>query len=416
MYKYVFRQYIRGRKALIKNYYAVGTAVLSVLAFFVYTIITGIQNSDITPEDNIIAICFTACAVQLLCIVFQKTPVFMFHPAIMIHTFNTERFRSMKAFLFLKKIVTKLLISAALCLFVYSFKLSAMFFMSTAVFCSYFLSCSLLRWAKCNGKMAVSLCFYAACSLAFVLSFSFTLFFAIALFALLGAIVIFVSRVDIDWGGYYEDILYRARINHASNHNNIAEMQQITTEHVANQKHMLKLYHLPIKKSNAILCKAIIETFRMSKQVIIVFVMVLAFAIILNVTNFFWSIPVIGDPASAKIIGAFCISIFTINLKEIYSKQIRSLWDKHRNGLFIPYKSRAVVFSYAFICCVIVTIVNVACCFILGSMIYRAIIAVVASNLLIVGSIFLSKQNTLTNKIPLLATNALFFATSWLLF
>jgi hypothetical protein len=223
------------------------------------------------------------------------------------------------------------------------------------------------------------------------------------------------NRVKLDWGKYYDDCIYVNKIEHASRHRNMAEMQQLTVEHMARKRHSIRIYDLPLKRKNALVCKAVIESFRMNKQLMLILSFLLIFAALLHRTSIFNSIPLIGEPNIARIIGMLSMGTFWANMRELYSKQILSICDKHNKGFFIPFKITNIVFSYAVVCCAVTIPITVILCLIFDPGLVRSLFLIALINFIMAISFYLQSRKRITRLVTII-TNLILFAGSGLLY
>lgn len=415
MYKYIFIEYIREQKARLKNNLIASIGLLASICVFLYIGIGAIYNTSFSLSDNMPIVCISLTFICFLSLVFQRNSVFFIHPALFLFTYNTTCFKKVLFLLYIKKTISKIILSTGINLIVFRFNLSMEFFLSTAVILSYLLSCSLIRWMKNNQRLCLALLLFMINSALLVLTYTVSSYIGVLLAVLVLPIFLLSKRTTVDWGKFCDEMVYRAKMNYASNHKNIAELQQIAIDNISNRQHKLKIYHLHLNRQNAILCKAIIESARMSKQVLVVFLILLVLSTLFNVTSMLKNVPLIGDPANRKALGVFCFCLFLVNLKEIYCKQIHSLWDKHINGFFIPCTIRTVIFSYSIICCIIASVVSLALAFVMKTSVINSIIGISSIDAVLVGALWLSKNKKTYDKTVLLV-NLLFFAAAWMLY
>jgi len=416
MYKYLIRQSLRELKVQFQNYFFLGLGLIIGAALFLYSFIMAIHTSSFPFADSLV---FSGgiCVAQLFSILFQKSLVFAMHPAAMHFFFNSEKLENIKTILFCKKIISKLVLSLLICLAILNFKLSINLWIKTFVLCTYFIICAFIRWFKYNRyRFDIIVVFYLFSSVLFLLAFSGTIIEAtIPLFIFLIFTVYYNGKIKVDWGRYYEDALYQHRISSASRHKNLAEMHQIVAEHLARKKHRIRIYHLPLKKNNALLCKALIESLRMSKRGLALLGFLLVFAVLLNKTTIFAGIPIIGEPLLAPFLGMFAIGTFFANVKQIYSKQIASLYQKHKLGFFIPHTFMKIVSSYATVCCGFTTLIITVLCIIFRPGMIKSMIMLVIFNLIMVLSFLLLSKKRVSGLIDIVA-NLVFLFSSGLLF
>jgi hypothetical protein len=201
-------------------------------------------------------------------------------------------------------------------------------------------------------------------------------------------------------------------MNSASRHKDMAVMQQITADHIANKKRTFKLNNLPIKKSNVLFYKALIETLRMSKQVIVVLLLFLVFAIVINRTPVLATISIFGDPNISKLIGMLSLACFVTNLREVYYKQALSILSKKQEGLFLPYTNTMVILNYLLICNVAI----VLSIMIVGLILRTNILSIVISELIFLFGVSIAFWNTRKKQWLMIASNVIIFAATYCIF
>ena len=404
MYKYLFRQSFRASIIQIRNYFVVILGLIIISVIFLESVIRAIYSSSFSLSDNLLMVSVIMSVAQLFILLFRKLLVFFLPPAAIHFFFNSNKINCFKTALFVKKIITNVIISFLLCLIIFNFKLSVNLCAATFILWAYFMMGSFIRWFKyARHKFAIITTFYLCSSILFVLSFASIITIAgVPLFILLAFIVYYNGKVKIDWGKYYDDSVYANKIDTSARHRNMAEMQQINTEHIAKKKHSIRIYHLPLNKNNALLGKALIETFRMSKQVMVVLGILLVFTVLLNKTSIFSGIPLIGDPNISYVFCMFSIGTFLVNLREIYSKQILSICDKHEKGFFIPYTFKKIVSSYAIVCCFVTTLILVILCFIFLPGLIKSIIVLITLNLAMILSFLMQSKKRVTKLVNII--------------
>jgi hypothetical protein len=419
MYRYLFRQSFRAFKAQAKNYFAVIIGLAVFLAFFLGSAISAIYASGFSLSDNLLAAGAAICAVQLFALAFRKTLVFSMHPAAIHFFYNSKKLNSAKAMLVAKKMATTAFFSFMACLVVYNFRLlSRELYFAALILWIYALACSFARWLIYAGRSAAIVAsLYALASALFILAFSgaAAMAGALLLFLLAAAVCRDAScKAGLDWGKYYDDCAYANKIESAIRNRNMAEMQQLAAERAARKKHSIKIYDLPLSRGNALICKAAIETLRTSWQMMAVLGAALIFAALLIKTPIFRAIPMIGEPNISRVVGMLLMGTFWTNLREIYSKQIASVCDKHARGFFIPFTFRRIVFSYAIVCCSATTLAMAALCLVFAPGLAKSLIAIVGFNLLMALA-FLFQSQKRAGKLITVAINLLLVAGSGLL-
>jgi hypothetical protein len=414
MVRFLFKQTYRASITQMKNYFGVIVALFIAVAIGGYSAITQIRNSSFSLQTWNFELAIVCSMVCIAIIVFGKRPPFLIHPAT-IHFFaHASVFRRQKTVVLIKKIIGQF---AAICLVglvIYNFSLSVHFACFVFSFSSYFLTVSLIKWFKYNGeKIIFWFTRFFACTALFLLFTYYSNFYLLGMQLIMaGIFIIHYFRTHIDMSRYYDDSLYIERMNSASRHKDMAVMQQITADHIANKKRTFKLNNLPIKKSNVLFYKALIETLRMSKQVIVVLLLFLVFAIVINRTPVLATISIFGDPNISKLIGMLSLACFVTNLREVYYKQALSILSKKQEGLFLPYTNTMVILNYLLICNVAI----VLSIMIVGLILRTNILSIVISELIFLFGVSIAFWNTRKKQWLMIASNVIIFAATYCIF
>lgn len=414
MFKFLFKQTYRASITQLKNYFGVIVALVIVVAIGGFSAITQIQNSPFSLQAWVFELAILCSAFCFTLIVFGKRPPFLIHPAT-IHFFShASVFKWQKAFVLAKKLIGLFVTTCLASLVIYNFSLSthSVCFLSSFIF--YFLSVLLIKWFKYNGEKTILwLARFLACTVLFLLFTYYENFYLLGTQLIMMVIfVIFYFQIKIDMSRYYDDSLYIERMNSASRHKDMAVMQQITADHIANREHTFKLNNLPIKKSNVLFYKALIETLRMSKQVVVVLSLFIVFAIVINRTPVFAAMPILGDPNISKLIGMLSLACFVTNLKEIYRKQALSILSKKQEGLFLPYNDTTVILNYLLICDVAIALSIM----IVGLILQTNPLRVVLSELIFLLGVSIAFWSTRRKQWLMIASNVIIFAATYYIF
>jgi len=160
--------------------------------------------------------------------------------------------------------------------------------------------------------------------------------------AIIGSLV-FILHFKMDWNKYQQDLIYINTINTAGARKDMVQMLQITEEHQAKRKKTVYIYHFPLNHRNALSIKMFIETIRTSPRIWVILTCFIAFGFLLVKTPVFAGIPLLGQPEIAGVIAVFSIATFYINTGRIFEKQLLTLLDKSRKGLFIPFGKLVII-------------------------------------------------------------------------
>ena len=416
--KYSFIEALREFKILLKNHF---WALLGILVFSIYilrNIYIGLIAHGVSLLPYRVPIGILFLLVAFLLFLFRKKSVFFIIPAAIIWFSNTRGIKSVLATAVFMKSASTVFFVAILSLFIHNFELTRTFWLDFLSISFYFMSINFLLWFKYNRKKIISLLILLSINSAlFLLSFAFGYYLSI-----IGSLFVFVFLIyysfwglKIDWMRLYDDVFYSYRVDNAARRQNLAEMQQIIAEQSSRQKHVLRLFQFPLDHNNALFFKALIETTRIDKQLILIFMGFMMFSVIINRTSILSSVPFLGEPVIAKIIGVFSTSTYLTILKELYSKQILSILEKHKSGLFIPYSFPAIVFNYGSIG----IIVSMICVAVLGLLLNTSIVPIIYAQLLLVISnlaYFYSLSKGKVNFFFNLLTNAMIFIVASFIF
>ena len=416
--KYSFIEALREFKILVKNHF---WALLGMLVFSIYILrnmYIGLiaRGVSLLPYRVPIGILFLLVAIFL--ILFRKKSIFFIVPASIIWFSNTRGIKSVLATAVFMKSASTFFLVAILSLFIHNFELTGTFWLDFLSMSFFFMSINLLFWFKYNRYKKISLLIPLSINSAlFLLSFAFGYYLSI-----IGSLFVFVFLIyysfwglKIDWMRLYDDVFYSYRVDNAARRQNLAEMQQIIAEQSSRQKHVLRLSQFPLDHNNALFFKALIETTRIDKQLILIFMGFMMFSVVINRTSILSSVPFLGEPVIAKVIGVFSTSTFLAILKQLYSKQILSILDKHKSGLFIPYSFPTIVFNYGSIG----IIVSMICVAILGLLLNTSIVPIIYALLLLMISnlaYFYSLSKGKVNFFFTLITNTMIFIVAAFIF
>lgn len=388
MNKYLLVNKLRSLKVQLRTLMVPFIVIMFLVAYAFYAIVINMSSISMYMHSIYIVIIF----LEFCSIFFLKTPlVFEIHPAQFHFTYGTVYFKREIKLIVIKRCISKLLQAFALIFILNSGFVSIIYCINSLEMAVFFILCSMLRWLKYKNYGILKilfLYFLISSNLLLVCSYDISLLSIVLL--VLGYVIYRQDKnCELDYGQYLKDIIYRNRVKNASIHNNLAEMQQISLENISTNANKFKIYYLPLKRTNAIFCKAIIETFRMSK------ILILFFCIILFISIFVTFHPIIvanfvEDLWILTTINIAFTCFLCINIKEMYKNQVSSLYSKSKRGFFIPYSRISIVLSYSSLCCLMTSIVLITVCIIFKVCILYSFLAILICNLLIVLSIFFS--------------------------
>ena len=241
MFKYLILETLRGWKALLKNYAMVVAGMI--FAIFISLSVLGdafkLLSSFLTSN-----MLYTACLmifIQTVLILHQKKPIIIIKPALFHSTFNSPKFRNVKMYMIVKKIVINIILAFIIGLILFGFNFSFHSMKIIFYLVAFFLVCSVIKWMKYNhfNIIITLMVFISACTL-FLLSVLYDWVIIRFFFILLClSSLLLINKVTVNWGKYFDDILYAEKVDSAGRHMNIAEMTQITNDNMAKGNNIL---------------------------------------------------------------------------------------------------------------------------------------------------------------------------------
>lgn len=356
MFAILFLETIRSGKALLKNY----TAVIIGLIFTCMICLSFFENHinflSGFLSSNILYLACLIVLVEFFLILHQKKPIVIIKPALFHLAFNSPNFKKVKCYMVMKKLLLNVIFMVLIYLFLFGCTINLQSLKTTLLIISYLLICTLIKWFKYNQfNIIITSILYLSTSVFFLYSITCNNVIILSMYLLLCLTsLFFANKVTVNWGKYFDDIVYAEKIDAAGRHLNIAEITQITNETMAKGNTIIKIYTLPMNKKNAIVCKAIIEFLRTGKKLFIIWAILLIIALALvkipiNLTNSF-----INTSHLFPMISSVMISGFFVNIIKQCNTQFQSVVDKHKRGFFIPFDYKRIMLSYLFVCIFIV--------------------------------------------------------------
>ena len=192
------------------------------------------------------------------------------HPATFHFTFRTSRFLIAKLISITGAFFSIMLLSALLILAVNIANLTDIDWLYCASILVFLSSCWLLEWIKYKSDSIKSVLdvfaeFSLSCFSFILVVMTGNVVYLIAQSLILAVALVHNCLLKADWGQYLIDITYLAYINHAASDKDMALMQQIVAERVAETKRIIFPCAFPLVKGNAVFYKAVIEAIRVSK-------------------------------------------------------------------------------------------------------------------------------------------------------
>ncbi|MBQ9299630.1 MAG: hypothetical protein IJ214_03890, partial [Clostridia bacterium] len=322
-------------------------AVGGVLLYQFFFVIAKAGYGTGATERGVFYTLLLVAAAGLFRVFVNQTPVFRIEAASVLHTYNTGFFRKS---LFRKQLFSMLvsaLVSGMIACVLSGFLLNLSFLKLWLILTLYSCSCKLLSWIfyHAQGKIRWGVC------LAFSLC-TFLLFLrsvpAVAVLALsLCAVWMYVRRfLRMNTSKYFERLQSLEAASVALSQNDHARMKQLAEENRPSYVKGPMLYHLNPRKQTALWIKSLLELFRMQGQIVVLLALLLLAGWIVSRTNLFAFLPLLDDPAITRMIAVFCTTAALSGLYQLLVKQAKTVSDKRKLGLSLPYSTRQIILSY----------------------------------------------------------------------
>jgi hypothetical protein len=349
-YGFILKHRLRTAKGLLKHYWPSYVGFLLLAAYLANRLI--VINSQggfswpltSTYRPYLLGACVLLNGYRLL---LKQTPVIRINAATLHHVYHTTHFKWILLVEYLWTSVKNILAALALATIISGFRQPS--FITYAALLSMYLNIGVWSaWLRYHSRGRL----YRATLVIYLITSAGVLFpnviVGLVIVAFGGLITSYVSyrQTRLDLARYFTDVLMHDQtISYASQYN-LAKMQQTVAEHAANRPRKLLLYHLPLRKSNALLLKCCISTLRISSGIWIILMGILLFGALIYRTSLFSGVPVLGEPAPATSIAILLIITVYANVGELLKQQMRTLLMKQKLGLFLPYEKQQVVTIY----------------------------------------------------------------------
>jgi len=212
-----------------------------------------------------------------------------------------------------------------------------------------------------------------------------------------------------DWGRYLKDMTYLAYVNNASANKDMAMMQQIVTEMIAEKKRYIFLEAFPLNHKNAIFFKAVIETIRMEKKLLLVLAAMVLLILSLRTLEILPQFS-IGDVNLGHILSASFVTALRNYIHDPFHRNIASIFEKHRSGFILPYPDRKIVASYFYAAAIATTFFYTIIALIHQAPLIWLLIVIPAANGLELLTIYIAYRSKKKRRIVDMTIGAAFYA------
>ena len=211
----------------------------------------------------------------------------------------------------------------------------------------YMNNCTFLSWIfyHAKGKLRWIICIvFSLCTL---LLFLRSLTAAVFLTIFLCVVWIYAQRfLRLDLPKYKKRIHRLEAASFAASQNDFAGMRQMAEESRPAYVRNPMLYHFKPNKKTALWLKSLLEFFRMQKQTVTILFLLLLLGWLISRTTLLRFIPLLDEPAITRMIAVFCTATALSALHQLLVQQAKTVSDKRRMGLPLPYSTKQIVVSY----------------------------------------------------------------------
>ena len=312
--------------------------------------------------------------INLFRVFLNQTPVFRIEAASVLHTYNTGYFRKSIVRKQLLSVLSSALVSGVVACVLSGFLFNLVFLKLWLIITLYICNCTFLSWIfyHAQGKIRWGLC--AAFSLCTFLLFLHSIPAAAVLAVSLCAAWIYAQRfLGLNLPKYNERLQSLEAASVAVSQNDYARMQQLTDENRPSYVKGPMLYQFRPTKRTALWVKSLLELFRMQKQTVILLALLLLGGWIVDRTNLFAFMPLLDDPSITRVIAVLCTTTALSGLYQLLVKQAKTVSDKRKLGLSLPYSTRQIIASYGMTAILLNLILTLAICLLYATFSIRLI-------------------------------------------
>jgi hypothetical protein len=395
VYGAIIKHKLRTAWGMLKHFWPSFLGLLLGVAFLGYQLFAVVMGGGIGIALEPHYIFYLLCACALLNgyrVLFNQIPAIRVNAATLHYLYHTSYFRKILLAEYLLSMIKNMLIAMLIAGLISGFQYDSLFFGNFLLLSGYLYSGILLSWIRYHGKGALR---WAAIACYFFSSVGLFSNIDAMRFALIGSVTVwtvyyvFFKLETLNLVKYSKDIAFLDTITASASQYDMVKMSQITAEHSANRKRRFLLYHMPLKKNNAIFIKCLIETIRAGSRIWIILIVFLIVSVLIYRTSIFVGLPVIGDPAMAAPLSVLLIMLTYANIGEILKKQLNTLMKKHRQGLFLPVSHRQIFSSYILLGSLIYIVLTIFVGLLMGSKSYLMLIFFTLYSIVFIFDVFI---------------------------
>ena len=265
--------------------------------------------------------------INLFRVFLNQTPVFRVEAASVLNTYNTGYFTKIlvrKQFL---SVLYAALAAGVIACILSGFLLNLVFLKLWLAITLYICNCTFLSW--------IFLLFVHSLLTAAISAIS------------LCAVWLYIRRfLRLNLPKYNERLQSLEAASVAVSQNDYTRMQQLADENRPSYVRGPMLYRFKPTKRTALWIKSLLELFRIQKQAVVILALLLFGGWLVSRTKILTFMPLLDNPAITRVLSVLCTTTAFSSLYQLLIKQAKTVSDKRKLGLSLPYSTRQIIVSY----------------------------------------------------------------------
>ncbi|MBS3977119.1 MAG: hypothetical protein KGZ75_10425 [Syntrophomonadaceae bacterium] len=352
MYAAIIKNRLRTAKGILRHYWPACIGLLLVACFISYQLYSVVMSGSIETalSEEYIFYCLLVCvALNGYRVGLKQTPIITMNAATLYYLYFTKHFKRILTGEYFWSLLKNILLAAILSGLFNGFQGHLIFGQYFFLLAGYLFLGVLLSWSRYHStkgkiRLAATVSYIIASAIllaeggliSIIITYCFAVFWMYYV----------TSKLRFNLIKYSKDLAFADKSTSAASQFDLGKMVQIAAESEANKKRSLFLYQLPIKRSNIIFYKCVIETIRAGNRLWIIFLCLIFAGFLIYRTSLFSGIPILGDGVLSGPFSVLAVMMVYLNIKEMLKQQIGTLLKKQRQGLFLPMEKREIVWSY----------------------------------------------------------------------
>ena len=132
----------------------------------------------------------------------------------------------------------------------------------------------------------------------------------------------------------------------AVSQNDYTRMQQLADENRPSYVRGPMLYQFKPTKRTALWVKSLLELFRIQKQAVVILALLLFGGWLVSRTKILTFMPLLDNPTITRALSVLCTTTAFSSLYQLLIKQAKTVSDKRKLGLSLPYSTGQIIVSY----------------------------------------------------------------------